>query len=89
MAIKVGNTMENFKNEQEKYYNLVNDENATSEQLEAASKNMFEALKNDLTTKITAEARASMSDSNVLASRGINVLTSEEREFFNAAVIDG
>ena len=89
MAIKVGNTMENFKNEQEKYYNLVNNENATPEQLEAASKNMFEALKNDLTTKITAEARASMSDSNVLASRGINVLTSEEREFFNAAVIDG
>src|SRR5699024_6382976 len=50
---------------------------------------MFTALQEDLTEKITAEARNESMDTQVLMSRGSHVLTSEENAFYNAAVEDG
>lgn len=91
MTMKIGkvNHMENFKNEKEKYLNLLSQEDATDAQVKDAADKMFNALQEDLSAKIVAEARMGMNDSVVLAGRGVNVLTTEEREFFNAAVIDG
>ena len=88
--VKLGSTqgMENSEAKRLAYTNLLKDENATIEQKEAAFHEMFEALQNDLTNKITSEARNGIQDSQILSARGQNVLTTEERKFFNQ-VIDG
>lgn len=78
-----GNKMENFEKQKAAYLNLLKDENSTQEQREASFTDMFSALQNDLTNKITEEARQISADNQILASRGQNVLTTEERQFFN------
>lgn len=77
------NTMDNFEKQKSAYLNMVKDENSTQEQREAAFTSMFDALQADLTNKITAEARQMTADQHILASRGQNILTTEEKEFFN------
>lgn len=89
MTIKFKGAMENFETKKQAYMDVVKDENSTPEQLENAFNEMFTALQTDLTEKITAEARNEVHDAQILAARGQNVLTSEERKFFNAAVLDG
>lgn len=76
--------MENSEKARLTYTNLLKDENATQEQREEAFHNMFNALQDDLAAKITKEARNEVRDTQVLTSRGQNVLTSEEKTFFNA-----
>ena len=78
--------METFNEKKQAYMNLMKDENSTQEQLENSFDEMFNALQTDLAEKITKEARNEVQDSQVLASRGQNVLTSEERKFFNEAI---
>ena len=91
MTIKLGNqnTMDNFENKKAAYMAVVKNEEATPEQHESAFNEMFSALQNDLSNKIVTEARNSMSDTQILTSRGNRVLTSEEYTFFNAVVVDG
>lgn len=89
MTMKLKGKMENFNAKKQAYMDLLNDENATPEQMTAAVNEMFTSLQEDLTEKITAEARNEANDTQILAARGQNVLTSEERKFFNAAVLDG
>ena len=60
------------------------DENSTPEQREAAFNNMFTALQSDLSEKISKEAHANAHDVATLQGRGVNVLTNEEKTFFNA-----
>ena len=86
MVIKFKNEMETFNEKKQAYMNLMKDENSTQEQLENSFDEMFNALQTDLAEKITKEARNEVQDSQVLASRGQNVLTSEERKFFNEAI---
>lgn len=86
MTIKLKGKMENFKAKKEEYMNVVKNEESTPEQHEEAFTNLFDALQNDLTEKITAEARNEVHDNQVLASRGQNVLTSKERKFFNEVI---
>lgn len=49
----------------------------------------LEALKNDVSGEILTQVRNENADSLILAGRGQNVLTTEERKFFNAVVQDG
>lgn len=88
MAMKLKGKMENFEAKKAAYMNLVK-EGADAEKQATAWNEMQDALVEDLTEKITAQVRNENHDDQVLAARGQNVLTSEERKFFNAAVLDG
>lgn len=78
--------MENFEKKKQAYMAVVKNEESTPEQHEEAFTNLFDALQDDLTEKITAEARNEVHDNQVLAARGQNVLTSKERKFFNEVI---
>lgn len=49
----------------------------------------LEALRNDVTGEILTQVRNDNQDALILSGRGQNALTSEERKFFNAVVVDG
>lgn len=89
MTMKLKGKMENFNAKKQAYMDLVKAENSTPEQLEVAFNDMFAALQTDLTEQITNEARNEAHDAQILSARGQNVLTSEERKFFNAVVLEG
>ncbi|NGP59891.1 phage major capsid protein [Paenibacillus thiaminolyticus] len=85
MTMKLKGKMENFEAKKETYMNLVK-EGADAEQQATAWNEMQDALVSDLTEKITTQVRNDNIDSQILSSRGQNVLTSEERKFFNQVV---
>lgn len=91
MVIKFNNKgkMENFETKKKAYMNVMKDENSTTEQVENAFNEMFTALQTDLAEQITNEARNEVNDSQILAARGQNVLTSTERTFFNEVIASG
>lgn len=89
MTMKLKGQMDNFKAKKKAYTDLLNDENATNEQVQNAVDEMFTALQNDLTEKITAEARNESADTQILVARGQHILTSEETAFYNQVVADG
>ncbi|PEC70909.1 phage major capsid protein [Bacillus thuringiensis] len=89
MVMKIKGTMENFEAKKQAYMNLVKAEDTKMEDLSAAFDDMFDTLVTDLSEKISAQARIEAQDAQILTSRGQNVLTSEERKFFNAVVQDG
>ena len=66
MTIKLKGKMENFEAKKKAYTDLLSNENATNEQVQNAVDEMFTALQGDLTEKITAEARNSAVDSQIL-----------------------
>lgn len=87
MAIKFKNTeMETFNEKKNTYMELMKAEDSTPEQLENAFGDMFNALQSDLGERIKREARNEVQDAQILSARGQNVLTSEERKFFNEAI---
>lgn len=87
MAIKFKNTeMETFNEKKNAYMELMKSDDSTPEQLESAFDEMFNALQSDLTEKISQEARNEVQDAQILSARGQNVLTSEERKFFNEVI---
>lgn len=85
MTMKLKGKMENFEAKKEAYMNMIK-EGADADKQMTAWNEMQEALAADLTDKITTQVRNENADSQILASRGQNVLTSEERKFFNAAI---
>lgn len=87
--MKLKGKMENFNAKKQAYMDLVKAENSTPEELEVAFNEMFAALQTDLTEQIANEARNEVHDAQILSARGQNVLTSEERKFFNAVVLEG
>lgn len=89
MVMKFKGKMENFEAKKQAYMNVMKADNSTPEQLETAFDEMFTALQNDLSEKITAEARNEVHDAQILAARGQNVLTSTERKFFNEVIASG
>jgi len=89
MTMKLKGTMDNFETKKKAYMNIMKNENSTPEQLENAFSEMFTALQSDLTEQITTEASNEVHDSQVLASRGQNVLTSAERKFYNEVIASG
>lgn len=85
MTMKLKGTMENFEAKKAAYMDLVK-EGADAEKQAAAWNEMHDALVADLTEKISAQVRDEQMDSQILAARGQNVLTSEERKFFSEAI---
>lgn len=86
MTIKFKSKMDNFEEKKKAYMNAMKDENSSEEQIENAFSEMFAALQADVSDQITTEARNQVNDSQVLQARGQNVLTSEERRFFQNAI---
>ena len=89
MTIKLKGKMDNFNTKKKAYTDLLKNEDAKPEELQNAVDEMFVALQEDLTEKITGEARNASLDTQVLVSRGSHVLTSKETAFYNKVVEDG
>lgn len=89
MTMKLKGKMDNFNAKKDAYTKMMKDEEATPEELQNAVDEMFVALQDDLTEKITAEAQNSALDTQVMVSRGSHVLTSKETAFYNKLVEDG
>lgn len=87
MTMKLKGKMDNFKAKKEAYMDLVKAEEQDAEKLSNAWEEMQNALAEDLTEKITAEVRTQQMDDHILSARGQNVLTSEEKKFFNEVII--
>lgn len=85
--------MENYKEKLNAYMEVRDDENSTQDQIDNAFTDAMNALAEDLTVEIknqaVNEAANKSLDSQILLSRGNDVLTSEEKKFFNAVVQDG
>lgn len=93
MVIKLNGKMENYKEKLNAYMTVRDDENSTQNQIDNAFTDAMNALAEDLTVEIknqaVSEAANKSLDSQILLSRGNDVLTSEEKKFFNAVVQDG
>jgi HK97 family phage major capsid protein len=85
MPMKLKGTMQNFEAKKEAYMKLVK-EGADADVQAKAWNELQEALVEDLTEKIIAQVRTENMDAQILAARGQNVLTSEERKFFNEVI---
>lgn len=88
MTMRLKGKMENFEAKKEAYMNLVK-EGADAEAQAKAWNELQDALVEDLTEKILTQVRNENMDSQILAARGQNVLTSEERRFFNEVIASG
>lgn len=90
MVIKLNNHSEAYENARKNYANISKDENSTADQIENAWTEMQNALVESLTAQITDSVNTQNVDRTVIAARGQNVLTSEEKKFFtNIAQSDG
>jgi hypothetical protein len=54
-----------------------------------ALNNYLDVLQTEVTNAVTAQVNSDMIDRSILQNRGVNVLTSEETQFFNRVVSDG
>ncbi|WP_273128960.1 phage major capsid protein [Bacillus weihaiensis] len=86
MVIKLNNHTDNYEEAKLNYAKVVKNEESTPEQIETAWVAMQDALVNSLTTQITNQVAANTVDQVVLANRGADVMTTEERTFFNEVV---
>ncbi|MER1957919.1 MAG: phage major capsid protein [Solibacillus sp.] len=86
MTIKFKNHTDAYNEAKLAYAEAVKNEQSTPEQVESAWVTMQDALVNSLTTQITNEVSANTLDQVVLSNRGADVMTSEERTFFNTVV---
>lgn len=83
MTIKLNKHAETYEDAKLNYADVVKNEESTPEQIEEAWSAMQDALVSSLTTQITNEVEANTVDQVVLSNRGSDVLTTEERRFFN------
>lgn len=72
-----------------KFAEVTQNPEASAEEKTQALADYMEAVQKDAENRILEEAQTFASDNNVLQSRGQNVLTSEERKFFNAVIEEG
>lgn len=86
MVIKFDNHTETYENAKKAYAEVVKNVESTPEQVEVAWSTMQDSLVNSLNTQITEAVTANTIDQVVLSNRGVDVLTSEERKFFNQVV---
>lgn len=86
MAIKLDNHTETYEEAKLNYAEVVKNEESTPEEVETAWSNMQDALVSSLTTQITNEVAANTVDQVVLANRGTDVMTTEEKKFFNEII---
>lgn len=86
MVMKLNKHTETYENAKANYAEVVKNENSTPDQVEKSWNEMQDALVNSLSTQIKQQVANDNLDNMVLTSRGTNVLTAEERTFFNAVV---
>lgn len=79
----------NIEEAKENFAQVSQDAEATAEQKTQALSEYMEAVQKDAENRILEEAQTFASDNNVLQSRGQNVLTSDERKFFNKVIEEG
>lgn len=79
----------NYEEARNAFAEISKDKEASAEQKTEALNDMMEALQKQTENSILDQVNASMSDNNVLQSRGQNVLTAKERGFFNAVIEEG
>ncbi len=79
----------NVEEAKDNFATISKDVEATAEQKTEALNDYMEAFQKDTQANVLAEAQTFASDNNVLQSRGQNVLTNEERTFFNAVLEEG
>ncbi|MDY0396783.1 phage major capsid protein [Virgibacillus halophilus] len=86
-----GNKMKftDLKEAKNNFATVSQDPEATGEEKTQALADYMEAVQKDAENRILEEAQTFASDNNVLQSRGQNVLTSDERKFFNAVIDEG
>lgn len=83
MVMKLNNHTGKYDEAKLNYADVVKDEDSTPEEIEKAWSKMQDALVNSLTSQITEKVEANTVDQVVLSNRGADVLTTEERRFFN------
>lgn len=77
----------NFVEKKQAFANAM--QNGTEEEQKVALNEMLESLAGDVRSDIMNQVDLTVGDNAVLQSRGQNVLTSEERKFFNAVIEEG
>lgn len=82
-------TFTNVEEAKNNFANVTQDPEATADQKTEALNNYMEALQKETEKNVMDQARTMAGDNNVLQSRGQNVLTSEERKFFNSVIEEG
>lgn len=80
-------TFTNFEDEKAKFAKATAE--GTPEEQSEALNGMLNALANDVQNDIMSKVHTEMADTSIMQSRGQNVLTSEERKFFNAVIEEG
>ena len=80
-------TFDNFEEKKLEFANAMRE--GSEEEQSSALQNMLEALAGDVQNDIMGQVNTQMADNAVMQARGNNVLTSEERKFFNAVIEEG
>ena len=88
MTIKF-NKSEAFNEAKQKLTATLNSQEATEKEQTEALQNYFDTLQTEVATAVRTQVNDEMLDRSILQQRGQNVLTSEEKQFFNAVVQDG
>ena len=88
MTIKF-NKSETFNEAKKKFSAVLNNPEASEKEQSEALSNYIDALRTDVLDTARKELNDEMLDRSVLQSRGQNVLTSAETQFFNAVIEEG
>nr|WP_259544993.1 phage major capsid protein [Heyndrickxia oleronia] len=80
---------EAFNEVKNKLTNVLSNPESTEKEQSEAFQNYFDALQNEVANAVRSQVNDEMLDRSILQQRGQNVLTSEEKKFFNAVVQDG
>ena len=86
MALKMTNKLEDTK---VKYFNVMKQENIDPEEFSAVQEEYFRAIAEDATDQVKKEYNAfkqQVGGDDILARRGMNALTPEERSFYNEVI---
>jgi len=82
-------TFDSYLDAKNYFAKVSQDESATAEQKTEALNDMMVSLQKETEANILKQARSISGDNDVLINRGYNVLTTEEREFFNKVIDEG
>ena len=86
MTLKMKNALDDAK---AKYFNILEQDDIKPEEFSNAQTEYFEAIAEDASKKVKEEFQAfkkSVSNDDILARRGMNALTAEERTFYNEVI---
>lgn len=78
-----------FEEAKANFAKVSKDTEATAEQKTEALNDMLSALQKETESSVLSQAQSVTGDNSILINRGNNVLTSEEREFFNVVIEEG